>query len=89
MDDGVFVFDKDSEDACKFTLSVWTSLRAWFGCSMREPQPGERAGFDIKPANTVLIVTPNFLANEQVIEALEAAATSKRNIVLLHHIRSS
>jgi len=88
MDDAVFLFDKDSELASNFTISIWKSLRAWLGVSFREPQPGERAGFEVKPANTVLIVTPGFMKHPQVQEAIVLACQQKRNLVFLHHIRT-
>jgi dynein heavy chain len=88
MDDATFVFDKENAIASEFVVTIWNSLRQWLGVSFREPQPGERAGFDAKPPNIVFIVTPKFMANEQVREALEAACGSKRNMVFLHHIRT-
>jgi hypothetical protein len=88
LDYAVFVSDQESASASEFAVSIWNSLRRWLGVTFREPQPGERAGFDVKPPNAVFIVTPKFMANEQVKEALEAACHAKRNIVLLHHIRS-
>jgi len=87
-DDGVFVFDKDSQSAGKFTVAIWKSLRAWLGVTFREPQPGERAGFEVKPPNCVVVLTPNVFANDQVREAFESAVQMKKNIVFLHHIRS-
>uniref|UniRef100_A0A7S2TB63 Uncharacterized protein n=1 Tax=Prorocentrum micans TaxID=2945 RepID=A0A7S2TB63_PROMC len=88
MDDGVLLFDKESEDASAFAVNAWCLLRSWLGVSFREPAPKERAGFDVKPPNTVVVVTPNVFSNEQVIEAFDQAVTLKRNIVFLHHIRS-
>jgi len=88
MDDGVFLFDKESAEACDFTFRLWRSLRTLIGVSFREPAPGERAGFDVKAPNTIIIVTPNVFGHEQVQEGFVNAVGTKRNIVFLHHIRS-
>jgi hypothetical protein len=89
MDDVVFIFDRDHEEACQFTIGVYNSLRQWLGVAVREPRPKDRAGFDVKPPNITLIVTPGVFKNETVREGFEMAVQAKRNIVFMHHIRSN
>jgi hypothetical protein len=88
MDDVVFVFNKDDDKACDFTVALYQSLRQYLGVTCREPEPKARLGFEVKAPNVVLVVTPGFMKNEQVREAIEAAVGAKRNLVFLHHIRS-
>ncbi|CAE7940319.1 DNAH7 [Symbiodinium necroappetens] len=64
---------------------VWK--KAWLGVSFREPQPGTKQ-FEVKAPNTVIVITPNIFKNDVVREAYEAAATTKKNVVFLHHIAS-
>eukprot|EP00442_Polarella_glacialis_P024664 CAMPEP_0115137118 /NCGR_PEP_ID=MMETSP0227-20121206/56805_1 /TAXON_ID=89957 /ORGANISM="Polarella glacialis, Strain CCMP 1383" /LENGTH=5027 /DNA_ID=CAMNT_0002544335 /DNA_START=143 /DNA_END=15226 /DNA_ORIENTATION=+ len=88
MDDAVFLFDTDSDNATNFAVEVWKSLKAWLGVTFREPQAGCKT-FDVKAANIILVVTPNVLANEIVKEAFEMAVQGKKNIIFLHHSRSN
>lgn len=87
MDDAVFVFDTESEEATNFAVAVWKSLKTLLGVTFREPVPGTKQ-FEVKTANTVIIITPNVFKNEVVKEAYEASVTTKKNVVFLHHIVS-
>lgn len=81
--DLVLVFDKENEHATEFTVHMNQTLKTWLGVNCREPKPHERAGFDVEPPNTVIVVTPNVLKHEQALEPIFVSYGTGLNALLV------
>mmetsp|Transcript_123898 Transcript_123898/g.284179 ORF Transcript_123898/g.284179 Transcript_123898/m.284179 type:complete len:179 (+) Transcript_123898:68-604(+) len=89
MDDAVLVFDVSHPGTYPLALSIWRSMKGWFGVSFREPhKEGKNFTGLEKMANVCVIVTPRCFEDEVCRNAVRDAANGKGQIIFVHHILS-